>query len=270
MSLQLDRIVVLAIFLTTAFLFSGAAHAAPDKEAVNSCVHCHSRLPSSSFLGDKSHSWVGSIHQKHGVTCDKCHGGNPEASEAEKAHKGVYGSSNPKSTVYFKNIPATCGACHGAEFYKFSQSEHYKMLESTGQGPECVTCHGSMVTRILSPDNLAAVCGQCHNNRMGILPYIPQKARAVLLLLRESKSLLDATAALHHPPEGSRGAELMRSARSSLQSAKLEWHKFDLNTITDYLQRMYNSLQALKNLKSEKRKGPLQDHQPEGIGSDKQ
>ncbi|MEJ2690187.1 MAG: cytochrome c3 family protein, partial [Deltaproteobacteria bacterium] len=191
MSLQPDRIVVWAIFLTTVFLFSGAAHAAPDKEAVNSCVHCHSRLPSSSFLGDKSHSWVGSIHQKYGVTCDKCHGGNPEASEAEKAHKGVYGSSNPKSTVYFKNIPATCGACHGAEYYKFSQSEHYKMLESTGQGPDCVTCHGSMVTRVLSPDNLAAVCEQCHNNRMGIRPYIPQKAKAVLLLLRESKALLD-------------------------------------------------------------------------------
>ncbi len=244
MSLQPDRIVAWAIFLTFAFLFSGAVHAAPDKEAVNSCVHCHSQLPRSSFLGVKSHSWVGSIHQKHGVTCDKCHGGNPEASEAIKAHVGVFGSSNPKSTVYFKNIPSTCGACHGAEFYKFSQSQHYKMLESTGQGPECVTCHGSMVTHILSPDNLATVCDRCHNERMGIRPYIPQKAKAVLLLLRESQALLEADEKLCPATEGTKVK--LRAARASLHSAKLEWHKFDLDAITSYLQETYNALESLQ------------------------
>ncbi len=254
-----DRILVWTILLTGLFLFSGSAHAASHEETANSCVRCHSRLPGSSFPGVKFHSWVGSVHQKHEVSCDKCHGGNPDAAQEEEAHTGVLGSSNPESRVYFKNIPSTCGKCHGAEFYKFSQSLHYKMLESAGRGPECVTCHGSMVTHILSPDNLVTVCQRCHNDRMGIRPYIPQKAKAVLLLLRESQALLDATEALHSPAEGSRAAEQMRSARSSLHSAKLEWHKFDLDAITGYLQEMFDSLATMKNPDRGTTKMSLQD-----------
>jgi len=240
----LDRVPAMLIFLSCALLVSKSVLADVGKEETNSCVQCHSRLPSSGFLGVKSHSWAGSVHQKNGVTCDKCHGGNPGAKKAEKAHAGVLSSRNPKSTVYFKNIPSTCGACHGAEFYKFSQSRHYKMLESTGQGPECATCHGSMVIRILSPDNIAAVCEQCHNERMGIKPYVPQKARAVLLLLRESKALLDLNEKLHPAVKETEETERMRAARASLQSAKLEWHRFDLDIITTYLEEMYNSLET--------------------------
>lgn len=252
-----DRTLVLVILLA-ALLSAGSTLAAADPEAANSCVQCHSRLPSGSFPGIKFHSWSGSIHQKHGVTCDKCHGGNPEVENEKETHAGVLGSRDPQSTVYFKNIPATCGKCHGVEFYKFKQSRHYEMLESSGQGPECVTCHGSMVTRILSPDNLVTVCEQCHNERLGILPYIPQKAKAVLLLLRESKALLDADEKLHSPTAGSREAEQMRLARSALHSAKLEWHQFDLDTITSYLQEMFNELQVPgeEQLKDEARTDP--------------
>ncbi len=157
----------------------------------------------------------------------------------------MLGSSDPGSPVYFKNIPSTCGKCHGAEFYKFSQSRHYKILEATGQGPECVTCHGSMITSVLTPDTVAAVCVQCHNERMGTFPYVPQKAKAVLLLLTESSALLDAEAKLYHPAEGTDRARALRDARSSLHSARLDWHKFDLDTIIADLQEVYNSLKKL-------------------------
>lgn len=262
-----DRVVVvLAILLAAVLPLAGSAHAAKDKVTANSCVQCHSGLPAGSFPGLKFHGWAGSVHQKHGVTCDKCHGGNPKAATKKEAHAGVYGSANPESRVYFKNIPSTCGECHGAEFFKFSQSLHYKMLESTGRGPECVTCHGSMVTHILSPENLATVCDRCHNERMGIRPYIPQKAKAVLLLLRESQALLEATEALHPPAKSSGAAEQIRSARASLHSAKLEWHRFDLDTITGYLEEMYYSLEKLGNSKCEKDKGAFHD-QPQDTGS---
>ena len=120
------------------------------------------------------------------------------------------------------------------------------MLETNGRGPECVTCHGSMVTRILSPDNLASVCEQCHNERMDIRPYIPQKAKAVLLLLRESQELLDVIKKLHPTAGSTMEAERMRAAQASLHSAKLEWHEFDLDTITGYLQEMYDSLKIFR------------------------
>jgi hypothetical protein len=242
-----DRMLVCALFLCGLFVLSVAAAADKEEEAGNSCVYCHFRLPGNSFVGAESHSWTGSIHQKSGVTCDKCHGGNPQAAQEKEAHQGVLPSGNPRSTVYFKNVPATCGKCHGAQFYKFTQSVHYKMLESTGKGPECVTCHGSMVTSVLTPNNVAALCGQCHNERMGNLPYIPQEAKAVLLLLRESKALLEADMKLYHPAEETAMARLMRNARSSLYSATLDWHTFNLGRITGNLEQMYDSLEALSS-----------------------
>ncbi|HDK35446.1 MAG TPA: hypothetical protein ENG82_00970 [Bacteroidetes bacterium] len=242
---KLKLTVILLILFSGLFILSTAGHAGKDKTTENTCVNCHSKLSSSSFVGVKSHNWKGSIHQKNGVTCDKCHGGNPAAAKMNTAHVGVLSSSNPRSSVYFKNIPSTCGKCHGAEYYKFTQSKHFKKLETSGKGPDCVTCHGSMVTTVLNPEDMANVCDRCHNDRMGIFPYIPQKAKAVLLLIRESNALLIADQKLYHPETGSLNASYLQKAQSSLYSAKLEWHSFDLDVIINRLEKMDNSLKKL-------------------------
>lgn len=240
---KLDRVlVVCSLVLCGVLVFALSGRSAGDQGKENSCVECHAKLPAGSFFGVKSHSWVGSIHQKHGVTCDECHGGNPAAAQEKQAHIGVFGSSNPRSSVYFKNVPKTCGKCHGGEFHKFTQSLHYKMLETTGRGPDCVTCHGSMVTKVLSPDDLVAVCQRCHNQRMGIFPYVPQKAKAVLLLLRDSKALLAADKQLYRSPKC---AQTLAHADVLLHSAKLNWHKFDLDTITTQLDEFHDTLKKL-------------------------
>ncbi len=243
-------IVSLFIILGGIFIFSASGLAAGGENTGNACVNCHSKLPGSSFVGIKSHDWKGSIHQKHGITCDKCHGGNPAAADKNEAHTGVLSSSNPQSRVYYKNIPSTCGSCHGAEFYKFTQSYHFKKLEATGKGPNCVTCHGSMVTSVLNPEDIANVCVRCHNKRIGIFPYIPQKAKAVLLLLRQGKALLAADKELYKPAKGSAEASYLQDAQSSLYSAKLQWHKFDLDAIVRDLQEMNNSLEKLSRSSS--------------------
>ena len=246
---KINHVLACALVLSGLLIFAPSAHSASDGSTHNTCVTCPSRLPSSTFVGVKSHSWNGSVHQRHGVTCDKCHGGNPAATEKAQAHAGILDSSNPHSPVYFKNIPATCGRCHGAEYYKFTQSLHYKMLESTGKGPECVTCHGSMVTKVLAPDTLASVCERCHNAGMGIFPYVPQKAKAVLLLLRESKDLLAADERLYRPAKGTAQAKSLNDARTALYSARLDWHKFDLDTITSHLQDFYDAIKKLSAVK---------------------
>ncbi|MCL5023649.1 MAG: hypothetical protein M1497_09840 [Nitrospirae bacterium] len=243
--LRSEHILAYLALVCSLLIFSAPVEPATGEKMKNSCVDCHSQLAGNSFVGTRSHDWKGSIHQKHGVTCDKCHGGNPRVSDEKAAHAGVLGSSSPQSTVYYKNIPSTCGKCHGAEFYKFTQSLHYKRLEAAGKGPNCVTCHGSMVITVLTPDTVAAVCERCHNERIGVFPYIPQKAKAVLLLLRESNALLEAEKKLHHPARGGEAARALRDAEAALYSAKLDWHKFDLDTITGHLQDLYNSLGKL-------------------------
>ncbi len=232
---------LLAFSIVFSGLFVAGLQVYADSGAVvnNSCVRCHMALSSSSFVGTKSHSWKGSIHQERGVTCDKCHGGDPEAKTERLAHVGVFSSSNPDSEVFYKNIPKTCGKCHGAEYYKFTQSFHYKKLETTGQGPNCVTCHGSMVTSVLQPDDLANVCERCHNGRIGIFPYVPEKAKAVLLLLQESKALIGADKKLYTSKDDQK---LLDSAQANISSARLEWHTFDLDAIVGYLQNAYGSL----------------------------
>jgi hypothetical protein len=247
---KIDQVLVCALLACGAFLFAASANGADENKTGNSCVACHSQLLGSSFVGAKSHSWKGSVHEKHGVTCDNCHGGDPHASGQKEAHRGVFGSGDARSMVYFKNIPSTCGKCHGAEFYKFTQSLHYKRLESEGKGPECVTCHGSMVTSIPTPETVAAVCERCHNARMGVFPYVPQTAKAVLLLLRESNDLLDAKVKLYHPVDGTERGKALRDAQSSLHSAVLDWHKFDLDTIISELQDLHNSLNKLSQGRS--------------------
>ncbi len=226
------------LFILSVILVLGVQAA----KAGNSCVRCHSVLSNKSFIGVKSHSWQGSIHQEHGIMCDKCHGGDPDAVTEKLAHIGVFSSSNPDSTVYYKNIPSTCGKCHGAEFYKFTQSYHYKKLESTGQGPNCVTCHGSMVTAVLTPSDMANVCDRCHNSRIGVLPYIPKEAKAVLLLLKQSRELINADRKLY---TSKNDEKLLSAAQANMSSARLEWHTFDLDSIVNYLQEAYNSLEKL-------------------------
>jgi len=239
---KLERLLACSLLLGGLWFVSSAAG---ETSHVNSCVNCHSGLPADSLIKVKSHGWSGSVHQQHGVTCDRCHGGAPTAAAKDEAHAGLLGSSNQRSPVYFKNIPATCGKCHGAEFYKFSQSRHYRMLEETGQGPECVTCHGSMETKILAPETLAGVCERCHNQRIGIFPYVPQKARAVLLLLRESNILLAAEKKLHGDAPSPETTRVLATASAALHAAKLDWHRFDLDTITDHLQDFSMALEKM-------------------------
>jgi len=80
---------------------------------------------------------------------------------------------------------------------------------------------------------------------MGVFPYVPQKAKAFLFLLSESKVLLEANPKLYHPLEGTARARALSDARSSLHSAMLDWHKFNLDAIIADVQDHHNSVSKL-------------------------
>lgn len=93
------------------------------------------------------------------ATCVSCHSSH-----------NVRPKTDPKSTIYWSNIPETCGKCHLGILKAFKQSTHGKMWEKRApQGPGCVTCHGSHGIQ----DPVAAefqlhiplICARCHAQR---------------------------------------------------------------------------------------------------------
>jgi hypothetical protein len=145
-----------------ALILAAPAARALQRSTPNRCVECHSRQSEASGAGHGFAAWRSSRHAAIGVGCEACHGGDASATDRGAAHQGISRSSDPASAVYFTRVPDTCGRCHAAEAGYFRSSIHYARLRSDGHGPNCVTCHGSMATRILTPDSALGTCTACH------------------------------------------------------------------------------------------------------------
>jgi hypothetical protein len=209
----------------------------------NSCVNCHRDLSKSTFVGSKYVAWENSIHAKEGVTCNRCHGGNPSAEEIALAHTGVFNSSNPRSRVYYKHVPDMCGACHRRDFNAFKESTHYAFLEKTGGGPTCVTCHDSHATRLITPQQILLTCDECHNKRTGINPEVPAQAQAQLLLINET-SLLVRCARERVPGSNREKLQAWKDISATMQSARDEWHSFNFIQVRIRILEAYDKLKA--------------------------
>jgi len=126
------------------------------------CADCHFadlRSPRRDHL----EAWDRSPHGRANIGCEKCHGGNPRTFEGLPAHSGIIDPADLKSPVNRRNLPATCGTCHGDALTAFRGSRHYELLQSgSPSGPTCSTCHGEVEGRVLSPKALASECNDCH------------------------------------------------------------------------------------------------------------
>jgi hypothetical protein len=209
------------------------------KVAPNGCVTCHERLPASTAGGHSFQDWRASPHGRAGATCDKCHGGDPAAADRDAAHRGVYSSRETRSRVYYTRIPATCGSCHQQELDFFSRSRHYTQLVTTGRGPNCVTCHGSMAIRVLSPGEMEATCSACHNAERRVPATAPVSARYLLVLLQQVDFGIRVTEALAARSAQGRVRDSadrqLREARATMRSARQGWHSFDLDRVEETL-----------------------------------
>lgn len=214
--------------------------------AGNTCVACHRQIPEGTLAGHSFRDWEISVHAAREVTCEACHGGDPAQGEKDAAHVGVLNSREPESTVYFTNIPSTCGRCHGEEFNRFQASVHYEQLEKEGRGPNCVTCHGSMAISILTPAELEQTCSACHNERLGIRPVEPIKARYVLIISFQVQAYLEAVKSLMQikGAEGRDVAEaLLAQAEQELEKMRQEWHTFSVDRIEEHLAQAFQLAQ---------------------------
>jgi hypothetical protein len=169
--------VVLLLGLAMAFVLygiSGRAESGPS-----ACVLCHEFLGGA--LGKPVKEWKGSIHQQNGITCDLCHGGDPDVglenikqlpgqefeekrSQAMSVSHGFIGK--PSGNELF----AMCARCHRASVDRFAKSIMGKAYLGQKGGPSCITCHHAH--RNTMPD-VPKVCESCHKNTAGFAQIDP-------------------------------------------------------------------------------------------------
>jgi hypothetical protein len=212
-----------------------AQTARPDYKN-NNCVNCHSNLAEPLHVSARYYEWQFSRHQNAGVGCEKCHGGDPAATDQKKAHEGVLSSSDARSRLSRNNQAATCGSCHKPVVNAFVQSRHYQRLRSVGLGPSCNTCHAHMATVVIySPQEVANLCSDCHNtlDLQPPSPEIPRRAGETMVGLQRANGVVNWATLLFG--EGQRrGLHLtgeqneLRAAQQLLSDAKTKWHTFNI------------------------------------------
>ena len=146
----------------------------------SSCIECHAKLEDTR-LSAPAKLFENDIHHARGLSCNDCHGGDPNADTKEGAkdpRKGYLGK--PKTL----DIPAYCGKCHSdANLMKrfnpslrvdqereYYSSVHGKLLKTGEQRvATCISCHSVHGIRAITdplsavyPSNVAETCSKCH------------------------------------------------------------------------------------------------------------
>lgn len=152
------------------------------------CIHCHTDPDVSDPAEIRSFRAVATdAHGRVGLSCQDCHGGNPDPALADDGGAAMDESYAPnpfRGAPERSEIPEFCGRCHAdAEYMKrfdpdirvdqlleYRTSRHGKLLEKgDAQVATCIDCHG--VHGILAPSapdspvyptQVARTCARCH------------------------------------------------------------------------------------------------------------
>ena len=148
----------------------------------SSCIECHVKL-TDARLSNPAKLFDNDVHRSRGLSCNDCHGGDPNADTSEAAKDPSKGYLGKPRTL---DIPAYCGKCHSdanlmkkfnpslrvdqeSEYYS---SVHGKLLKTGEQKvATCISCHSVHGIRAVNdplssvyPLNVADTCAKCHGN----------------------------------------------------------------------------------------------------------
>jgi hypothetical protein len=193
--------------------------------------------------------WTTSKHALFNVTCNFCHGGDPSSDIKEKAHTGILRSSDPNSTIFYRNVPETCGKCHTNELKQFMDSLHYQRLKADQQAPTCDTCHRPHVFQVLNISEFHNVCSNCHNPETKVAPPdVPD--RAITALKNAEKLTYEINTANDYIAQAKLEGKSVSAAQKDLDTAvsirnslPVLWHRFDLSTFQNEITNGINSAQ---------------------------
>jgi len=172
-SLHLLRFAIVVITVLTLQVGASA-------QKKSSCIECHLHLDDPRLNGPAK-LFDTDIHRSRGLSCNDCHGGDPNDDTKEGAkdvRKGYLGK--PKKL----DIPAYCGKCHSdANLMKkfnpslrvdqereYYTSVHGKLLQAgDARVATCINCHSVHGIRAVNdplssvyPLNVAKTCATCH------------------------------------------------------------------------------------------------------------
>lgn len=172
--------------LLIAFIFLIVPAAAISLDSLNnSCITCHEDLTAKN-VSVNYQRWSDSVHSSYFVTCDACHGGNPNVNSQAEAHSSLKNVTDPQSPIYYKNVPETCGKCHETELSHFKNTMHYQRLRAESSAPSCATCHKPHSFKVLKASELSPLCSVCHNEKdQATSANVPVDAKRALEMATE-------------------------------------------------------------------------------------
>lgn len=159
----------------------------PDPvEGANSCLDCHAALGGRSE--DAVTGWQASIHAERDVICADCHGGDPNAEDADAAMSEEAGFIGKPDRA---DIPNLCGSCHANvelmrqydlptdQLAKYQESFHGQQLaEGDTKVATCFDCHDGHATLETNDPrasvyrlNVPQLCATCHADTAYMADY---------------------------------------------------------------------------------------------------
>ncbi len=156
----------------------------------SSCIECHIKLDDTR-LSAPAKLFDNDIHKSRGLSCNDCHGGDPNADTKEAAKDPSKGYLGKPKTL---DIPAYCGKCHSdANLMKrfnpslrvdqereYYTSVHGRLLKEKGETrvATCISCHSVHGIRSptdplssVYPTNVATTCAKCHASADYMKPF---------------------------------------------------------------------------------------------------
>jgi cytochrome c554/c'-like protein len=223
---------------------------APSTQAhTNRCVDCHFSHITQADEAARFGAWSHSSHARAGVSCDRCHGGDPEGKTPWAAHRGVLRPDDPRSAVHHANLTETCGACHPREQRAFRTTNHAKRAA----GPvlvtaACTTCHGTMSARIPGPRDVEGQCRVCHPGTRSFADRALTARRQVEQLQSLHLQMVQAENRLRRERDVMRRLESLEADRraSRAYAATVEaFHSFDSTLVWVRLDQTSRAVTAL-------------------------
>ena len=208
---------------------------------ISCSLECHEDIIRKK-ASDNFQQWSDSGHSSYFVTCDACHGGNPDVNTEAGAHSPMKNITDPESPIYYKNIPETCGKCHSTELEHFKNTMHYQRLSAEKRAPSCVNCHQPHSFKVLKASEITTLCSVCHNQKDQIASAnVPNDAKFALEKADELKE--DIRLAENSISEAKAKGRDITAAQNDLDKAKSVlndvpslWHSFDLKDFDNQIQ----------------------------------